>query len=316
MFIRHHSIVRSKTAVTTVVGCIALSVIPFELTAYAAPPVDDRSIARASLPDLRSNHSASPSSGTQNRVQFEPPSDGDDAPPGGSSGGGRGGSRDLDDVAVQEGSSWEFVPPGRTESSTFEPPDDETPPDSVGGGSRDLEEQPVPLLPQGDYGQTLSPRPEFFLYLPATTARQVFFSLHTVDRQTHYEAYLPISGEAGILRVSLPDDAPALEPGQTYQWHIVAFSGDRLRPDSPSASGWVRRVVPDDALAEQSEAANSDLELAVIYGSHGLWYDTVARLAALRQTEPHSNALAAEWRDLLSQVGLSDLADRPLLLSP
>ncbi|MGC9505322.1 DUF928 domain-containing protein [Baaleninema sp.] len=268
-------------------------------------------------------------------VRFEPPPDEPPAPPESGGGGSRGMVRfepppqdpDAPDESGGGGSRhhWEF-----------EPPEDDAPDESGGGASRSESELTVssqdseseqlvsltPLVPDNYYGRTVSARPSFFVYVPETVARQLFFSLHeyertdrdTVRRFPHYQGFFSISGCEGIVQLTLPPEAGELELGQDYQWYAAIVMGDRLRPDSPSASGWVRRVPQSPEQDGLNSKANS-LELAAAYGGSGVWYDALEVLAALRRAHPNSNALATEWRDLLAQVGLEAIADRPFVNS-
>ena len=52
--------------------------------------------------------------------------------------------------------------------------------------------------------------------------------------------------------------------------------------------------------------------MAIIYAQEGIWYDTLATLNAAKLAQPDDVTLASEWKDLLQQVGLEAIADRPL----
>ncbi|OAB60797.1 hypothetical protein AY599_02810 [Leptolyngbya valderiana BDU 20041] len=265
-------------------------------------------------------------------VRFEPPPESPPAPPESGGGGSRG-------IVHFEPPPEEPAAPGESGGGgsryrwEFEPPDEDAPEESGSGASRsenefavssqDSESQLVsltPLVPETHYGRTVAARPSFFVYVPETVARQMFFSLHeyvatdneTVDRFPHYQGVLSISGCEGIVQLTLPSEARELELGKNYQWYVAVVTSDRLRPDSPSTSGWVRRV-PQSPDWESLASKENSLDLAATYGRSGIWYDALEVLAALRQARPHSNVLATEWRDLLAQVGLEAIADRPFV---
>lgn len=340
MFICHHSVVRTTIAATTAIGCITSIKIPVGQAQVANPasrssltrPLNAQPLtlelkpafasSRASASTQRSKRDSISVGSTLRRVRFEPPEG--DAPPE-TEGGGTRGARHLS--AIEDNrttnrdrpvarSNWEFVPPEANSASLGTPPTLDSPAldrpdfDPARHASDDLDF--VPLLPDNRYGYTVTARPTFLAYLPETSAREVFFSLQTQHGQLTYQTHLPVSGEAGIWQFQLPEAAPELTVETDYQWHLAIVTGDRLQPDSPSISGWIRRVPIDRELANLQTTV-ADIDLAALYGTRGLWYDTVSVLAALHRTKPSSNALAAEWRNLLSQVGLSDLADRPFL---
>lgn len=230
-------------------------------------------------------------------IKFEPP--GDAAPGNTMSGGTRGGSS---------------LPPqtGDRENVRFEPPGDDTPANTVPGGTRgDRIHKLTALIPNTNHGRTAAPRPAFFVYVPPTSATQVFFSLLDEEGNNRYYSTLDISGSGGVVSVTLPADAPELEMGKNYQWFFMTLEpGSRLGPGTYGVSGWVKRVEPP---AENSGYSSlTRLERASLYASSGIWYDTLKILAAEKMAQPEDAAVAGEWQGLLEQVGLSAIAAEPL----
>ncbi|MBE9040752.1 DUF928 domain-containing protein [Oscillatoriales cyanobacterium LEGE 11467] len=197
---------------------------------------------------------------------------------------------------------------------TFETPGRESPNTTSGASSRGEQYFVTALIPNTNHGRTVSERPTFYIYMPATSVKQVFFSLQDEDRNSYYQTTLPIANRKGIISFTLPDEAPPLEVGKHYEWYFVTLEGDRLRPDSPSISGWIERIEPDRSLAAQASAGTS-LELAASYGRQGVWYDTLTTLVELKRSEPDNNNLVSEWTELLEQVGLGDYAANPILVT-
>ncbi len=54
------------------------------------------------------------------------------------------------------------------------------------------------------------------------------------------------------------------------------------------------------------------IELAALYASSGIWYDTIALLGAAKLAQPGDATLASEWKELLEQVGLEAIAAQPI----
>ena len=164
----------------------------------------------------------------------------------------------------------------------------------------------MPLMPKTHYGKTVSKRPTILVYLPATPATDVFFSLKTETKQLHYQFSMPLSGEAGILQLQLPEQAPALALGQHYQWFLALKCKGQLRPSSPLVSGWVQRVnLPaSDPWQQQSPS----VQKARALGAAGIWYDAAATLIQLRQSQPANERIVSHLRDYLtsSSVEFSD----------
>ncbi|HIK11611.1 MAG TPA: DUF928 domain-containing protein [Oscillatoriaceae cyanobacterium M33_DOE_052] len=237
--------------------------------------------------------------GTRGTINFRPP--GDATPNNTSSGGTRGVSfRPPGDATPNNTSS------GGTRGVSFRPPGDAAPSNTASGGSRNPDIPAMtPVLPQNRYGRTVSARPTFYVFVPPTTSREVFFSIQDENRNHHYQTTLSIKSGGGLVGVTLPDDAPELEMGKNYQWFFVLLPpGGTLRPDSYGVQGWVKRVEAPTLGVGNLEP----LQIATLYASNGIWYDTVERLVAAKTSQPSDATIVNEWQDLLGQVGLEAIA--------
>jgi Domain of Unknown Function (DUF928) len=169
----------------------------------------------------------------------------------------------------------------------------------------------IALLPETEVGRTVEERPTFFVYLPETASRKVFFSLLDDRRNSYYQTFIEISGERGIVSFQLPEDAPPLEIGKNYEWYFAIVEGEKMRPDSPTVSGWVKRVAPSASLSDRrasQDKSGMTLELVRAYGLEGIWYDTLSSLVELKRLQPNNPNLNSEWTQLLEQVGLDSIA--------
>lgn len=75
------------------------------------------------------------------------------------------------------------------------------------GQTRDqLARSPFALVPESNIVTTSSAHPEFFWYMPPTTAASVTFELSkaTGDQSVVYAADFPVNGTEGIARLALP----------------------------------------------------------------------------------------------------------------
>lgn len=245
--------------------------------------------------------------GTRGSIRFAPP--GDAAPRSTRSGGTRGGIQ--------------FAPPGDAApvntanggtrgSVQFTPPGDAAPVNTANGGTREeAVSKLVALIPQTQIGRTVAAHPTFSVYVPATASKEIFFSLQDENRNNLYQATLKISGGGGIVQVTVPKDAPELEIGKNYAWFFALIEpGDILRPDSHGVSGWVKRV---EAPKITQISSMKPIELAALYASSGIWYDTLAVLSTAKLAEPENTTLANEWKELLEQVGLGAIATQPIV---
>lgn len=202
---------------------------------------------------------------------------------------------------------------------TFTPPPEQgAPRQSEGGASRSGElctanladpktasSSVTLLLPEGNYGRTLSARPTILVYVPETGAREALFSLKDKDKNTVYNTTVSLSQKEEIIAIEIPETAPALEVGETYKWFFAVNCEGSLRPLDP-VEGWVERVdIGSEQLAD--EGTSNMLEAAASYGAAGIWYDAAATLADLRKSQPADEAIAKHWIELLGSVGLNEL---------
>lgn len=210
----------------------------------------------------------------------------------------------------------------------FEPPTDDKADDSRGGASRNatgcrndrVSELPLTaLIPGNNRGLTVASHPSFFVYVPQTSARQIYFSLKDENNVGIYQAKLPISGNSGVVKISLPPDQTPLETGKTYDWS-VALMCQPAQPDMPWVTGQVQRVPLEENITPDL-SSNPSIQQAVFYGQAGIWYDTLNILFQLNQSAGLGNTstidvsfLNQNWVNLLNSVGLNAIADEPLII--
>lgn len=200
---------------------------------------------------------------------------------------------------------------------TFDPPNESQPRVTKGGASRgsqcaiDSQEvsQPfTPVLPDTNHGLTTASHPTLLAYIPDTSARSVFLSIQDDNEEEIYQSVLPIGDRSGVISLEIPQEAPALETGKTYKWSFALMCDNKLRPDSPIVEGYIERVQPEPELTAQLEGA-TPVEMAALYGQAGIWYETVATLAQLKEAEPQNQELINAWDSILNSVGLEKVAN-------
>lgn len=203
---------------------------------------------------------------------------------------------------------------------TFDPPGEGTPSDTAGGASRGgcPDDSPAinppitPLKPVKHSGLTVAEHPTFFVYVPQTVAQKAVFILKDEQEDYFYQKTISIPRTAGVVSFRLPDDAPAIESGKTYNWSFIMMCGQSIGPSSPMAEGQIQRIEPKPELLGQLNNL-SPLERAALYGKNGLWYDTLASLAEQMRSQPNDSTLISTWEKLLQSVGLDTIATKPLL---
>lgn len=199
---------------------------------------------------------------------------------------------------------WAIAPAAfAVEATTYKPPLRPAPlgPTS-GSGSRgcDYKTLPVPLtpiVPADHTGQTVSERPTFFWYLAAKTPVRFTLVEPGVPKPIHETLITP--PKPGIMQVSLPEQAPALEVGKVYRWSIT-LSCSTPRPSAlPYAQAWIQRVPQTAELEQQLKTAQSNGAKAQIYASAGLWFDALKLLSTAESQD--------EMLSLLDQVQLGEI---------
>lgn len=196
---------------------------------------------------------------------------------------------------------------------TFNPPQEDQPKTSQGAASRCTGECNlpfVPLIPTSATGLTVAAHPTILVYFPQTSGQQVLFSWRDENNQDHYQTVISLNPQIGVTSFALPKDAPPLEVGKNYLWGLAIISDGKLKPDTPTIEGQIRRVALDSTIRDRLKTANP-LETAMIYGEAGIWYETVATLAKLKTAAPDDHNLAANWEYLLTSVGLENISEIP-----
>ena len=240
-------------------------------------------------------------------LQFKAP--GDPAPINSVGGGSRGA---VKFAAPGDAAPVNSVGGGSRGNIRFRIPGEPTPVNTIAAGSRSDEQLSLTaLLPTTKYGRTIAARPTFFVYLPPTASKEVFFSLKDENGNNHYQTMLKISGRGGIVSVTLPNNVPELEIDKNYQWFFAPIPpGSILQPDNYGVTGWVKRVEPTNFT--QLNSSGNPVEKATEYAEAGIWYDTVSVLVSAKLAQPSNETLLNEWKDLLKQVGLDAIANQPI----
>ncbi|MEG4070095.1 DUF928 domain-containing protein [Microcoleus sp. Pol11C2] len=156
----------------------------------------------------------------------------------------------------------------------YDPPARGAPGDRKDAGSRDPHNF-LALIPATNIGLTAIAHPTFWLYLPASLPDNIPFEFVLRDEQEEVvlRTVFELEKAAGIASFSLPENSPPLEIGKKYQWCLLCGNISR--------HGWVERVAMKPEILAQLETA-SLRERVFLLAKHGLWYETLTELVALR----------------------------------
>lgn len=154
-------------------------------------------------------------------------------------------------------------------------------------------------------GNTAKNGTSLFVYVPKNTAKTVEFLLMDEEGEEIYKQELKMNGTSGIMKASVPEKVP-LKVGKSYQWYFTIVCNPEDSNSNESVKGVIKRVALKPA--EEKLLQTKDLfKQAEIYAQNNFWYNTLEAMVELRKQKPN------EWKELLTSVGLKELADAPIL---
>ncbi len=205
--------------------------------------------------------------------------------------------------------------PGPTEDvqiPIYTPPKKLTPRARVGGGLRgtDGSDPVIVALVPDHVGLTVKKAPVVNWFLSKPTTYPLKFTL--IDNRLVapvHEGFIPTPDHQGIQSISLKDWGIVLEPDVQYRWYISAIRN----PDSPSqdivAGGVIERCEFSTCLVEMEVDLSCDRQSVLRNAVRGFWYDAMACLCELIDSNPSDQTLRRQRAALLNQIGLSAVAE-------
>lgn len=166
----------------------------------------------------------------------------------------------------------------------------------------------IALAPSNNAIKTLAPNPSIYIYVPSFPEKEARFQLFDRDRKVViYEETLTLTGESGLLKISLPTTV-ALMPETQYEWSFsVICNPDDFEQDR-FVEGWIERVPLDTDIQAQVDNIDTPLDKAQIYATQELWYETLEILLSQRDENPTA------WLEFVNSVNLSpEIASSPVV---
>ena len=161
------------------------------------------------------------------------------------------------------------------------------------------------------WGETTLANPTFWFYVAYPVNSQVEFILQDEAENEIYQTSFTLDKTDGIISLTLPKNKVKLETGKSYHWYLYVMCNPENSPDD-FVEGWVQRIDLSSDINNKLESAQA-LESISIYAANGLWFDTLNGIDHLRQTKPENKNIFAIWSDLLQQVGLDKISQKPIL---
>ena len=176
----------------------------------------------------------------------------------------------------------------------------------IGGGTRGTGEQVITLsvLAPEHPGLTVNAQPRLYWYL--SQAVDVPAELTVVSRDSH-DPLIEISVappiEAGIHAFDFAREGIRLVPGVRYEWFVALIADAEQRSNDIVAGGEIELVATSTDL-ERRLAESGDVGAADVYARAGIWYDAVASVSMLVESNPGERTYREHRAALLDQVGL------------
>lgn len=200
-------------------------------------------------------------------------------------------------------------------ASAFEPPPGQGEPGSTAGGaSRPSQsacalssDAPIVLAPKTYLGLTTQARPTFWISLPPSRAKTLEFSLFDRQRKGIYQTQIAIENKSGLVKITLPETAPALSLNQSYNWTVALVCNPKRRTEDWVVGGWIQRQAPTVQLQQKLNLTITDLDRAKLYARSQFWYDAISVL--IDSDQPSSEAFTTLWSETMKAAGLNKIGD-------
>ena len=201
---------------------------------------------------------------------------------------------------------------------TYNAPRHMTPRARVGGSLRGSEgtDPAVAALVPDHVGITVKQHPELNWFLSKPTSLPVRFTL--IDERSIralVEKLITPPERGGVQAIKLSDIDFALQPNIQYRWYVSLIKD----VDSPSrdivTGGIIERCEFSECLVLDATTTCSPDAVAVS-ANKGFWYDAMACLCNLIETDPDDMGLRKQRAGLLKQVGLHEVAEWDLAPPP
>jgi hypothetical protein len=180
---------------------------------------------------------------------------------------------------------------------------------AVKGCMKNLTEPLTLFAPEQEVGQTLSGRPDVFFYLDGPAQVTVKLVENGVNESESLWKRMASVSQPGVNMFAYPTDVPELEAGKTYALYV------EMRCDAEGQDQYkvktrigIQRVASNPAVEKAIAAAKTPQEKAAIFGTEGLWFDSLAAQALAVTETPDQGE--ADFLKLLEQVNLKAIADK------
>ena len=179
------------------------------------------------------------------------------------------------------------------------------------GGARGfaLGQVGITALAPDHVGLTIQNQPTLYWYLSEIVPTRLELTL-IADSAIYplAEVGLEPPKRAGLQRLRLSELGVSLKPDVEYQWTVSLIHNSSQRSNDILTGGGIRHIQPSSKL-QLITSSVSERRLPFIYAEEGLWYDAIASVSDLIESNPGDATLRRQRAALLQQIGLQALAD-------
>ncbi|WP_066384227.1 MULTISPECIES: DUF928 domain-containing protein [unclassified Anabaena] len=167
------------------------------------------------------------------------------------------------------------------------------------------------------WGLTTQEHPTLMFYLPyfGNVNYPTEFVLQDQESNSIYQTAIALPAKPGVISVSLPTNISPLAINQRYRWFLTVYCDPEKQSPPIYVEGVIKRVTLNPTTIQKLKTA-TPLQQVAIYIQNGVWHEAAVTLAQLRQQNPQDTTIQEQWQNLLTSIGLSDIANAPLLSNP
>ncbi|MBR8827587.1 MAG: DUF928 domain-containing protein [Gomphosphaeria aponina SAG 52.96 = DSM 107014] len=155
------------------------------------------------------------------------------------------------------------------------------------------------------WGKTTLSHPTLWFYTAYPPHTHAELEIQNEEENLIYRTYLPLNNPPGFVSFTLPNTSPELKIGAKYLWYLYIKCNGEDTPDDV-ISAWIERIALNPGKLRE-------LDLVNFFAENGIWYDTITNLDQLRQNNPAEESYASIWSNLLQQVGLNKISQKPVV---
>ena len=203
------------------------------------------------------------------------------------------------------------------EMPIYNAPENITPRARLGGSLRgsDGDDPIVAALVPDHVGITVRQHPELNWFLSKHTTLPIRFTL--IDERAIralIEQSITPPNQAGVHVIKLGDVGFELQPNVQYRWYISIIK-DKESPSRDIVTGGIIERCEFNECLVLDATTTCSREAVMASATKGFWYDAMACLCDLIESNPADTGLRKQRAALLKQVGLHEVAEWDLARS-